>query len=254
MGNIRWRKSELKDLQKKINNYNAKIKRLQKKNYAEDLLPEKISFAKIRDSITNREDYKRELELIKSFTNRYSENIAFKSDRGAKIPVFMKKQIEIKLKQINKLREEEKSIFGNLEATDRGKGMGVKAIDTSLTNIHHLNPKQFKKEHMSRKDLWAFNESLKEYDIKKDKRYSMYKSSYYKAIYSVFGDGLGEDKAEELIEILEQLPPEKIIEKYYTDINMDIDFIYERVDLILRYEALMESWSSTLKKYEEEGE
>ena len=73
---INWRDSDKQELKRAVKNFNAKIKRLEKKNPSnKNVLPEKVSVAQMQELINTRQDLNREINALKRFTKRGAEEI-----------------------------------------------------------------------------------------------------------------------------------------------------------------------------------
>lgn len=70
---FQYTEAESKRLQKAITNYNNKVNRLMKANHP--YLPPKASSKEVKQKITNRWGYNRELKYLEKFTTRGSENL-----------------------------------------------------------------------------------------------------------------------------------------------------------------------------------
>ena len=80
---IRWQDNDLKELQRVVRNYNAKVTRLKKKEpelykntlpqfYDErtDSFTDKISVRQLKEIINTRQDLKRELNMLRRFSKK----------------------------------------------------------------------------------------------------------------------------------------------------------------------------------------
>jgi len=244
MGNIRWLKKDEQLLKKKVRNNNAKIKRLMDKNYNIDMLPEKLSLKTEREKAKQgtRKQFKEQVKLVDEVLKRGSEDIAVKSDRGLSIPKFKFNQIEIKRKAINRERKKEKLKYEKEHPTDRNKPLGGTVGDYRDMNVNKLKPKVFNWEHMSKKDFQMFNRTLYEYGESKNEKDEKYRANFYKAMEN----HLSEEQFSNLKKILDLVPTDKLINKYFTDINMGIKFAYEPLEQQAIYEESIDSWNSVV--------
>lgn len=243
MADIKWREKDKVSIKKMINNYNSKLKRLKNKGYDVNLLPENTNFTKLKSKIKTREDFNNEMDLMKSLTARYSEK-TIKTERGANVPYFTIHQNEIKLKVINKERKKERKIYEKLPLTDRDKKLGVNAVNFTNENLSSLKDRKANYKNMSKKDLQFFNESLQNYDEKASEKHDRYVDNFYKSLETV----LSSEHYQEMIKLLETIPKELIVQKYYTDLNMSIDFNYEQIDEDTKFDVLFDSWNSVKNK------
>ena len=95
--NIKWREQDEKELRRVVRNFNDKLRRLVKKNPANsNILPQfwnektqefenRITIDQIKELIATRQDYNRQLNMLKRFSRRGAEKIVETgSDYGAK--------------------------------------------------------------------------------------------------------------------------------------------------------------------------
>lgn len=239
---IRWRKKDEIELKNYIKKYNSKINRELKKGTEKELLPEKLSFKNLKNRIVDRVDYKREISLITDFTKRDSMKIE-KTNRGGQIPLWLKRQTETKLKQINKVRRKQRKIYESLPVTDRGEEISKQNEFFKDNNLSRFNDKKVSWENKSKKDIIAFKESLKEYDVTKQEKDKLYRENYYKSVEN----GYSPEQAKKLKKLLDEIDTDYIVTKYYTDINMNINFNYDESDRDIRYQEIINAWKKVKK-------
>ena len=74
--NIKWSENDEKELKRLVKNFNAKITRLNKKdNEVRGYLPQKVSYAQLRDSVQTRSDLNIAKRKLESFTKKGSEKL-----------------------------------------------------------------------------------------------------------------------------------------------------------------------------------
>jgi len=255
MSKFRWRKGELDKLDKDINRVNRVIAKLQKQGV--ENLPEKKNYYKERDTIIannlDPREYLKELNTeIKIITDKKNTEIV-KSERGLKVPLMTKKIYENKVKKINEVRQEKKERYENAIKTDRNIPLPeVNKLDRDL-NTNTIRPKNFNFENMSKGDWEMFVKST-EHEFRKDTEKSdlLYRTNYYKSIDSAYSP----EQAKELKKILDLIPTDKLVDKYYTDKNMDINFNYLELDQQVKYSISKDAWESYRKEngWEEQEE
>jgi len=157
---IRWRESDDRDLAKAVRNFNAKIDRLKKNpqklktnsltegmrdDYLINILPEKVSVKELKQLINTRQDLKREINSLKRFSKRGSEEIVSidNNDYNLKITKWQKAEIGRRIGGINKRRQDRLEKLANIELESRGEkleytkaqiGMGKEEL-TALTPL-----------------------------------------------------------------------------------------------------------------------
>ena len=244
MSDIRWRKKDTEELKRKVKNYNAKIARLMKKNYNQDLLPEKLKYKDLKESIKTRSDFKEQIKLANELTKRGSEETV-KSTRGLTLPKFTIKQTKIKIAKINKERKKKKEDLEKIQKTDRNKPIdktGEKGKDIGVNLIH---PKKFNFENMSKKEWEMFIKTVDK-QVRKDDEIT--DARYVKHLFLAIDANLSPNQADKLKELISLIPNNKIVEKYYTDRNMTIDFYYGESDQDDKFKIQYDAWESYAKE------
>lgn len=191
--NIRWTDSDNQELRKAVRNFNAKIKRLEKKNPAiKNVLPEKISVAQMKDLIETRQDLKRELNALRRFSKRGSEEIVNVpgNDYNLKTTKWQKEEMTRRIGVINRKRNKRLKEVLETPIKSRGKELGYtkgqlgmgKAEEVSLTPMKAFTPK------MSRADLnFKFKNIMKESQSSYwNKRDLLLKENYIKSLEENF--------------------------------------------------------------------
>ena len=190
---IKWRESDLLELNRTVKNFNAKITRLAKKNPDEAVaLPEKIKISDLKTLINTRQDLKRELNALKRFSKRGAENIVIAegTDEGLKITKWQKTEMNRRIGIINRKRKARLEEIQNLEMTSRGQSLGYTRGQLGMgraTEIS-LSPMNAFTRRMNRRDLkmkWQaiLRESQSDYFTQKDFRL---RNNYVKALEQNF--------------------------------------------------------------------
>jgi transcriptional regulator of met regulon len=244
MSKFSFRHGELDKLDKKIKAFNRKVEQLKSQGYKENLIPEKMSYkVELAKIIHNenyvRQDFKDTFSIMDAFLKKGSEKL-LKSSRGMELPKFKKKEIDIKVKRINKERAKLQKQYDLEPLTDRNEPIEMPEENKKLFRAYKITPKKFNWKNMSRKDFEMFQKTLVEYDTKQDEKDKLYRENFYKAL----DNQLLPDDAKRIKEILDKIPTNEIVKKYYTDLNMDIDFIYDKSDYEGKIESIIESWNS----------
>lgn len=143
--NIRWSEADNQQLTKAVKNFNAKVKRLEKKFIGQDVvIPEKVSVREMREVIGTRRDLQRELKSLQSFTQRGSEELVkTNTDSNIIITKWQKAELEKRAKIINKARDIRKEEYIQRELVDKGKPLGYNRAqmgDVKLLQFEHTSP------------------------------------------------------------------------------------------------------------------
>lgn len=214
-----------------------------KKNYSIELLPDKVNYEAVESKINTRKQLNDTITMMKVFTERGSEETV-KSTRGLVIPKFKIKQTQIKVKQINRERRKERKKFESMPTTDRNKVIEQGKIDYKEHMLGGLQPKHFNYKNMSKKDFEMYQKTLGEYDKKETEKLELYRKNYYKAMKNQ----LTAKQFEKLKKTLDKIPSQVLTEKYYTDLNMSIDFYYELLDGEVKFKEMIKAWNSVKKE------
>lgn len=232
--NIKWRESDEKELAKAVRKFNAKRTRLLKQvPELEEFLPAKISTKEIREQIKTRRDLKNELNSIERFMRKGAEK-PIVTKEGIKTTAYEKKEIEIKVRAINARRTAERK-RANV-STEKGT-MGT-------IRENNLRPKQVDINKIKKSDWEKFKESVEKQarDSYFQDKYERYKKNFIKGLENVFGE-----KGKELQNIVEQIPAEQLTQMYYDDPILQIDFIYDPLEMDVKIEAMMEHLTGYLE-------
>lgn len=157
--NIRWQESDNEALRKAVKNFNAKIKRLEKKNpQLKNVLPEKTSVAQMRELIETRQDLKRELNALKRFSKRGSETIVNvpDNDYNLKTTKWQKEEMTRRIGIINRKRKARLKEVQETPLQSRGKDLGYTKGQLGMG----------KQEEVSLTPMRAFTPKMTQYDLK----------------------------------------------------------------------------------------
>lgn len=126
---ITWTDNQNEQLNKAVRNFNAKIRRLEKK-YPDKVgsLPEKMSVKSLREIIGTRQDLQREVNALKRFTRRGSEEfVKAPAEYGNEKLRLTKWELDEMLRRtsrVNKARAIKKAEIEEIEMTSRGQPLG----------------------------------------------------------------------------------------------------------------------------------
>lgn len=239
---IRWRDSDTAELQRVINNFNAKLYRLQKKNpEMADYLPNRVQKKDVINSIHTRADFNRTVASLKRFSARGAEE-PVKSTRGAKATKWEVAEVTKKERRINREREKERNALLDKEVTTRGKGTGSKRSEMGSLKENALKPIKANFNIKSQKewDLMKANIDAQLNEAHKAFRKSNMRLNYIKGLQDA---GFSDD----IVDLVRQMDIDKFIETIETDAEATFDFIYDPIDHELKSEALKETWSAALE-------
>lgn len=225
--NIRWRASDERALRIAVQQFNAKRTReLKKHPELEKLLPAKINIKELKSEIKTRADFNRQIKSINRFRRKDATQIVTNKE-GVKATKWEVMELRIKVGIINRNRAKQRKAAD--VSTEKGTMGTIRA--------NNLLPKKFNFEKMRKSDWEKFKESVEKqaspsYREEKDKSY---KENYIGALIWVFGE-----EAQEIIDIVMNIPPAELVQMYYDDPILQIDFIYDPLQLLVIKESIIE--------------
>ena len=230
---IRWKSSDEQELARVVKNFNAKIRRLEKKDpqlYNKNTLPtfwdektqtysNKISVRQLKELINTRKDLKRELNALKRFSKRGSEEIVFvpTNDDNLYITKWQRTEMLRRANYINIRRKHRLEEIENIEVEDQGKKLGYTRKDIGMGRqaINELSP------------INAFNPSTEKYNVKARFRSIMKQSQsdYFNAadyrLRESFLKGMQENYNPEDIKDVVKAIKEMDINEFLNEFNKD---------------------------------
>lgn len=235
--NIKWRESDEKELAKAVRKFNAKRTRLLKQvPELEEFLPPKISTKAIKESVKTRRDFINELNSIERFMRKGAEKPIITKE-GVKTTAYEKKELQIKIRAINNRRMAERK-KANV-STEKGTMGTIRA--------NNLQPKQVNIDKVKKSDWNKFVESVEKQarDSYASDKYERYKENFLKGLENAFGES-GND----LIELAKQIDPETLSQMYFDDPILQIDFIYDPLEMQTKIDAMTEHLQGYLDNIE----
>jgi hypothetical protein len=193
---ISWRNSQKSKLSVAVRTYNAQLTRAIKRNPEfKSYLPNKVTVQEIKDSIATRQDLSR---VVRSLSRANKQSlIPVTSETGIKSSQYEIKEIKLKIKRINRIRQKE---LNEMNASpERG--------NTSLVAKNNLKPKKFEFDKIKNKDWDKFVKSVEKQasGAYQAVRADNYKQNYLEAIRNFLGaDG------NELYALIESMPADHV--------------------------------------------
>ena len=133
--NIKWTDADVKELNRVVRNFNAKVKRLAKQNPRQkSLLPDTVSAKDLKELINTRQDLNRELKALQRFSKRGSEEIVTidNTDYNIRLTKWQRTEMNRRVGVINRRRRERLELINNLDAKSGGKSLGYKVSDIGM--------------------------------------------------------------------------------------------------------------------------
>lgn len=239
---IRWRESDTAELQRVINNFNAKLYRV-KKNHPEyaDFLPERVKKSDLVKGIHTRADFNRITNSLKRFSKKGSE-APVKSSRGAKSTKWELGEFRRKEGIDNARRTRELNKVIGKPKTSRGKKTDM-VNTTGTIKENSLKPRNRNFSNMSKKE-WERAKSAIDSAIDplntEFRRHNM-RLNYIRGLQNA---GFSDD----IIDLVRQVDIRTFIDTVNTDAEGTFEFIYDEIEFNLHQEALRETWTKALEK------
>ena len=241
--NIRWKQSDVDELQRLINNFNNKLYRMEKSGKSENLImPERVKKSEITARITTRQDLQRELKSLERFTKRGAEKpVKTKESARTKweIDEFRRKQ-----NRINRQKRARREELGEKEVTTRGRSTGVKRKEMGrvkeLSQVREDNrdPLKMKDEEFikaKRNIENALNPMTNEFAKHNAKL------NYIKGLRNA---GFSED----IVDLVRKTDIDEFVDTINLDEQADFDFIYDEIEFQGHQEILRETWENAVKR------
>lgn len=240
---IRWRESDRANLQRTINNFNAKLRRLEKNRPdLAEYLPQKIRKKDIEKGIHTRTDFNRTIKSLQRFSVRGAEEPS-KASRGAKATKWEISETKKKARLINREREKTKERLLAKEVTTRGKGTGQTRAQMGTIKENEIKPINVNFNIKSQKEWDLMKANI---DAQLDEAWKAFKKSNMKLNYI---KGLEEAGfSQDIIAMVHQMDVDKFIETVDTEEQASFDFIYDPIEHQLKSDSLWETWKAALER------
>ena len=227
-----------KELRKAINNFNAKVRRLENVDKEIDI-PEKENITAIKDRVTNKWELNREIDKLERFTKRNAEELV-QNKSGVVMSRWEFENLQREQKRLNARLLREIDRYGKLEPTVLGKKQKVTFAQLGDGKLTMLKTKQ---QAISNKKLSKINlAQLKDLKIRINKLNANYRTTKKETFYTNFLDGtilnlggfIGYDteKIKYIQDQLSELTPEQFIKAFDQEETLK--------DMQLRYEQSKE--------------
>ena len=253
--NIKWRASDAEKLEAEIKRFNKKIYNTRHRHpELKNVLPKTITKADKLQMIEEfknapRSEFKKTLNSINRFSRPGAEE-AVKAMTGNKVTKWEKREIGIKVGQINRQRTIERAKMEKLDATSQGVPLGLKRGQMGSERMNALKPKKYNFDKIKGGKEWEkFKDTIEKqssFNYRQD-RFEQYKANYLKGLDDVFGE-----YAKDIKSIIEKLPPELVNETYFKEQEASITFIYDMQEMNLKLDVLSNIWGNVQEQYNNE--
>ena len=225
--NIKWRNKDKTRLSNTVRQFNAKITRALKKNpELAPYLPERLTVQGLRDKIQTRQDFNREIKSARRFLKPGAET-PVTSATGIRTTRWEKREVGIKVGVINRRRNWE---LKEMNPTTEKGTMGT-------IRENNLQPKKYDIDKIKASDWDMFvygveKQIMSGYTAQKNE---LYKQNFIKAVETVFSS-----KGTEIVEMAQSIPADILVELYYNDPVLQVEFIYNPLEMQIKIDNIVE--------------
>ena len=225
--NIKWRNKDKTRLSNTVRQFNAKITRTLKKNpELAPYLPERLTVQGLRDKIKTRQDFNREVNSARRFLKPGAET-PVTSAKGIRTTKWEKREVGIKVGVINRRRNRE---LKKMNPTTEKGTMGT-------IRENNLRPKKYDIDKIKASDWDMFvygveKQIMSGYTAQKNE---LYKQNFIKAVKTAFGS-----KGTEIVEMAQSIPADILVELYYNDPVLQVEFIYNPLEMQIKIDNIVE--------------
>lgn len=224
---IKWTNADDERLINIAMRFNAKIAYVGiEKPHIAGIQPAPVSVQDLKSHLLSypRSEFTRTISSLSDYLKEGAE-LPFTTSKGVNTTHWQMEQIERTFADINKARESEidkfkPSIYKGTMHTIKESGLLPRK-----NTVQEVLPKNW--------DKWLSRIEAQRLSYIGDERYERYKQNFIKAVDVNLG-------SEELHNKLEKIPAEVLVQEYYTNPMISIDFVYDPKDAAEISEALMQ--------------
>lgn len=209
---IKWRDKDVKELQRLVKNFNAKLSRVQRKKPGDvEFLPEKLTVKGVQAEVTTRAEFKRRISSFKRFAERGAEQVVT-APAGFKVTKFAVKEAKENTRILNIIKAKKRKKLGLTPE---------KGVESQIENLA-LKPRKFELG-KSREAFEKMEETLKrQLSVAEDeKALQRYKDNYLKGIAELGG------RESEILERIKALDNKTLFDLTVDNPKLTIDFHYD---------------------------
>jgi len=189
-------------------------------------LPERLTVQGLRDKIQTRQDFNREIKSARRFLKPGAET-PVTSATGIRTTRWEKREIGIKVGVINRRRNRE---LKKMNPTTEKGTMGT-------IRENNLRPKKYDIDKIKASDWDMFvygveKQIMSGYTAQKNE---LYKQNFIKAVKTAFGS-----KGTEIVEMAQSIPADILVELYYNDPVLQVEFIYNPLEMQIKIDNIVE--------------
>lgn len=224
---IKWTDYDDKRLINIAMRFNAKIAavKIERPDLAE-LQPEMVTAQSLKSHLLGypRSEFERTISSLSDYLKEGAE-LPYTTNKGVNTTLWQMEQIENTFSEINKAREAEIEKFKPSIYTGTMHTIKESGLLPRKNTVQEVLPKNWNK--------WLSKIEAQRLSYLGTDRYERYKQNFIKAVDVNLGN-------EELHKKLEEIPAEVLVEQYYTNPLLGIDFVYDPKDAADISEALLQ--------------
>lgn len=213
------------ELRRAVNNFNAKVRRLESVDREIDI-PEKANITAIKDRVSNKWDLNREIDKLERFTLRNAEELV-QNKSGVVLSRWEFENLQREQKRLNAKLLREIESYGNITPREFGKKQSATYAQMGDEKLSNLKARQ---RAISNKSISKANrDQIKSLQTLLNKTASNYRKDK-EVFYNNYLDGtllnLGyyvgydEEKLKYIKEKLNELTPDQFIKAFNTDVSL----------------------------------
>ena len=237
--NIKWREIDQKKLSNTVRKFNAKRTRLIKiVPELEEILPKKVNVQNIKSNIKTRNDFNKSIASLERFMKKGAEKVTV-TKSGVRTTKYQLDELKIQHRIINLQRKAKRK---------EAKVSTSKGTMGSI-NTRHLTPKKNNSQNIP-KNMWQnYIDSVQKqiYDTYYEGKSNMYRDNYFKAVMI----NLGEDFANELREITNNISNEDFYKAYYANPDLQPEFYYSMEEQEMKKTIVLNAWNDYIEELKE---
>lgn len=252
---IRWREVDEETLRRTVNNFNAKIYRIRRKNpvyddfpdYTENYLPKpilKADYEDLKKKIYSRNDFNKLVNRYQRFTKPGAEE-PVKTERSGKTTKWFENELSIGNRTANQIKANDLKRLGDQPLTSSGVPQGGTRKQQGDIWREELKPRDMNIKNKSSKELEKALEDIDSiiFDAERLLGLSSYRDNYLSTMEDM---GYPDD----LISLVESIPLDVFYDTTKLDTDANIEFLYweDYNEYVWKCARLRNLWGSVKAK------
>lgn len=240
--NIRWRESDVDELQRAINNFNAKLYREQKRDPTiADALPPRAKKSAIVDRIKTRADFNREIKALERLKKPNAMDV-LKGSRGVQMTKWQYDEAKRRQRAENRRKEKERAKIEQQDVKIAGKSTGVARAQMGSIKDNSLKPTNPDPLNKTREEFVRYWNSLEKRlgSAYQDERTMTMRENYLKGLHE--NNFLDNDP--ELESLITSVSLEKFLETAELDETATFLFYKDPLGFAERARGIREAWEN----------